>query len=316
MYSHNIKAISEYLVKRLQPVKFTFDKKYITKHNYNIAISNSLFEMIIFSKNNEYELSILHKDTECTFIANHLVPNTTNIFKVQQDGDRLNIITNGLIPTRWFYMINDFYWKDSTVELLPFINDSEQETEERTFFMINDFLWKDSKVVLVLETIAANYFEKELSKIPNNTLNRIIQNSKKMEHEKYNFSVINEKFQTENGYFSEMAQKVLDSCVKYNSLKNSSSSGKPYDVLFACEGGIYITNDFINDYIKYKLATTPYHGSVRNEVKGLNTYQTGKNITHEELLCLYLALRDQNIELKQNQYFGDFTEEKNKLYKY
>lgn len=198
---------------------------------------------------------------ENTFIMKHLINVTYEMELKVYDDDNYYFETTGLIPLRWLYMIKDFYWIHSKIEELPEIN----------------------------------YLDL-LTQIPQITLNQILMNSKRTKKQ-YNFKVINsddsKKWQTLNGQFSEYTKNILKSCNSFMSLQNTDNFNC-YRELYAYEGGVLIQNKFLDDYLKFN-HNYSYAGCYRNEMKGHDSYCTGKDVNHEEILCFYLALKNKGV---------------------
>lgn len=276
MYTLN--SVANYLSKSLKISKITFNKSHIIskkKNPYNEThlINNPLFTIMCPNINStdksKFEnIYIDFKDLENTFIAKHLIKYDYNLKIQHVDEDRCSFQTNGIIPQRWLYIIKDFYWKDAIVE--------EYESID---------------------------YKPLLQNIPCITMEQIMYNSLKTK-QYYSFSVITaddeiQKWKTSNAYFSEYTQSILDKCIKYESLTNISHRNvreKPYRKLHTSEGGIEIINEYIKNYINYNWSRC---GSIRNEVTGLDQYSTVRDVNLEELLCLHLALVDNNVSVSE-----------------
>lgn len=262
---HNLKIIADYLSTSLKKGKIIFNKQYLKQsEDYEPLIKNSLFSINYREYENEEKkikktLYFNFDDLENTFIAKHCIKCNNEIEVLDYDTDNCYFETNGIIPFRWLLMIKDFYWKESNVVELDEVNFNE---------LLND--------------------------MPKIALDQILINSRKT---KVNCQIKinsdeNHLWYTLDGKFSEYTNTILKDCNSYLSLCPTSNNN--YKILYACEGGIEIFNKFIMDYIKFN-HNYSFSGSVRNELKGKDSYHTGKDVNHEELLCLYLALKDKGV---------------------
>jgi len=273
---YDIKIISDYLSKSLQKGRLIFNKQYInTATEFDkLLIENNLFR-VYYNKNECIEDQIIkikeflyfsYNDIENTFISKHFIKDNSEYNILEYDEYNYYIDTQGSIPYRWLLMIKDFYWKNSTVEKLE----------------KNDYL-------------------ELINKLPQITFEQILNNSHRIKSQSQYYFEINsinkdKEWFTIDGKFSPYAKLILENLNNYSSLKSNSKNN--YKPLYAYEGGILIENKFIADYTKFN-HNYPYSGSIRNEVKGNKLYRTGKDVINEELLCLYLALKDNNVMVSE-----------------
>lgn len=266
---YNLKIIGDYLSTSLKKGKIIFNKQHLKQNEYyEPLIKNSLFRISYREhKTNEQKIKkslwFDFDDLENTFIAKHLIKHNNELEVFEYDADNCYYETNGIIPFRWLLMVKDFYWKESTVVELDKIN-----------------------------------FNELLNEIPQIPLDEILTNSRKTKIDcriKIN-SDESHLWYTLDGKFSEYTNTILKSCNSYLSL--SPTAVNNYKTLYACEGGIEIFNKFVMDYVKFN-HNYSYSGSVRNELKGKDSYHTGKDVNHEELLCLYLALKDKGVSVEE-----------------
>lgn len=88
---------------------------------------------------------------------------------------------------------------------------------------------------------------------------------------------------------NELVNRFFENSSYYNSLDGS------YGYLYASEGGIEISNSYVDNFIRLNHSQLGI-GSIRNEVKGHNKYSTGKDITPEELMVLHLIMKKEGID--------------------
>jgi len=271
-----LKQMSNYLSKTLRPAKITFNRTRLFEKKYqeygiDYQIHNPLFQMRYFENSNIIIFD--HYNLPNISIAEYIIPPNFGYNIENENKDFVSFSTNGLIPTRWLYMIKDFHWEESDIELLPEIN-----------------------------------FEEKLKEIPEITFKKILSESRK-KNSSMSFQVINddkgnwyrnnktypdEYWATFDGKFTPYTEKVLEECKNFESLK---SNNFPYRTLFACEGGIEIFTDEQKTYLDFT-HSFPFAGSIRNEIKGKNKYRTGKDVNCEELTCLFLALKKLGVNVE------------------
>ena len=284
MLKREISYISNYLNKTLKPGQITFNskilKKELDKDYRRIPIAeNPLFQVYYYEYKEENKKVIIfeHKDLPNINISHYLIPKKYE-YELDINNDTTSFRTTGKIPYRWLLMLKDFHWKDSNV--------------------------------IPLEEID---FEPLLKEIPNQAFNNIMNSSKSSSslsikvnnpNDSKNLGRLkNQKdypvnyWETFDGYFTPYTKEILEQCNKYECLKPIKGHSNPYKRLYAAEGGIEIFTEEIEHYLKFN-HSFPYSGSVRNECKGRSTYRTSKDVNIEELTCLYLALKDLDVDVE------------------
>ena len=165
---------------------------------------------------------------------------------------------NNCIPLRWYYILKDFYLQDLQFIITPY--DYTNKVNQLTDIIINNIVNDATNIKLAKLTV---------------------KNEKWSTKDYASYKSNKEDF--------ELVDKFFEKSKKYESLDGS------YRCLAACEGGIVFNNSYVNDFVK--LNHSQYNrGSIRDEIKGHNTYITGKDIIPEELMVLHLIMNKEGIE--------------------
>ena len=170
-------------------------------------------------------------------------------------------IENNCIPLRWYYILKEFY--------LPDLN-----------FLVQNKDYTDK--VNHLSNIVINNIVYDATNFNNINYAKLTVKDEKWITKDYSYY----KYTKETNI---IVDKFFENSKKYQSLKGE------YNYLHACEGGIEFTNSYVDDFIQLNHSQLG-KGSIRNEVKGHNTYITGKDITIEELMVLHLIMLKEGIE--------------------
>jgi len=278
-----LRTVSQYLNKTMQPARITFTKEYFKKeilgnpnNKRNNILSNPLFKINYNAKNNL--INFKHYKNPNISIVNYVLPFKFGIH-LEETSDLVSFSTNGLIPIRWLYMIRDFHWKYSMIEpldkidFMPLLNDLPQITFNK---IISDTLIQDTIGFKVINNINI----KDQLNIKNTTY-----------PDTY--------WGTYNGVMTPYTKYILDECSKFESLKPLYNLNSSYDSLYANRGGIEIKTDAIYEFMKFN-HSMPCMGFIKNECGGHDTYNTDKDVTREELICLYLALKELGVNVEIN----------------
>jgi len=275
MLNSKVKVISNYLNKTMRPATISFQKDYfqekvigkVNKYDRTV-LSNPLFT--IYHNQNDI-LNFTYKNVPNLDITQYVLPFKYGLDK-KEDDNFVSYSTKGQIPIRWLYMIKDFHFKESIIE----------PDENIDYYPL-------------------------LKELPKNTFNKII-NDTLTPKSKFGFKVTNypeielkegwylkKIWGTYNKSFTQYTSKILEECGKFESLKPVIN--KSYDILFKDEGGINILTEDMYEFIKYCHTVEPYRVN-DNSLIGTNSYYSNKNVTTEELICLYLALKELGVEVE------------------
>lgn len=168
---------------------------------------------------------------------------------------------NNSIPLRWYYILKEFY--------LPDLNFLVQHCDY-------------TKKVNHLSNIVINNIVYDATNFNNINYAKLIVKDEKWITKDYTYY----KYTKETNI---IVDKFFENSKKYQSLNGE------YNYLHASEGGIEFTNSYVDDFIQLNHSQLG-KGSIRNEVKGHNTYITGKDITIEELMVLHLIMLKEGID--------------------
>lgn len=284
-YKHKRESIRDYLMQTMECKKVIFDKKYL-----NCEIENELFSLTFNPCYGTNKVTFkYHRKPHNINIMEHLLEidynghfnsiyHRKNEDQYDKEGKEEHyFITNGLTPIRYLFMIKDFFWKDIRIE------DCERSIKE-TLDM--------------------------LDYTPDRVLYNIIKlkNSEILRKEHAFLKVLHPEWETQDMRFNELSKHVLYKSSNYLSIRNSKKGNynehykhlehQGYGVFAAAEGGICFRSDFqlINNRFYMSNGLRCY-----NYAKGSTTY-TNKHNNVEELYCLYLMLKDNEIpvEIKIN----------------
>lgn len=167
----------------------------------------------------------------------------------------------------------------------PFQYQFKNETNQiplRWFYILQEFY-----IPHLQFTVKPIDYTSKVNELNDATITNIIQDATNIK--KYSVIVSDKDWDTKS--CSDLVGKFFDNSKKYKSLNGS------YNYLHAFEGGIEINGSFVDDFVLLNHSQFG-KGSIRNEVKGIYHYTTGKDITPEELMVLHLIMKKENVNNK------------------
>lgn len=156
----------------------------------------------------------------------------------------------------------------------------------RWYYILQEFYLPDLKFI-------HQYYDytDKVNKLTDLVINNIVTDATNIKISR--LIVKNENWKTRDYIYAKSENNQLVNNF-FEKSKNYQSLDGHYRYLAACEGGLLFNNTYVEDFIN--LNHSQYRGSIRNEVKGENSYITGKDITPEELMVLHLIMKKEGID--------------------
>jgi len=280
-------AVVTFLYKSFLPVRITFPS------SINVNYKNDIFKCTSYEDHISFKL--LHIETPAMYMVKILNKLSTD-FELEQKDDKYILDTKGKIPTRYVYMLKDFYFKDNAViDYESKVNNTEK------------------------------YWRSIVSRCPRTLLELCIEGSFYSTQNKYKIKVLHgpshfkdRTWYTKNGDLSKAAEKFMNKSKTLYSLGNIDQNAEikfGYDKLFVVEGGInmdYAKNlpwysimlphiRFEFTYwsgLQFRFDRSAISSYVHLHTRGHDTYDQRGNLSTEEIVVLYEFLKSEGADVQ------------------
>lgn len=282
------KVIIKFLQQSFEPVRLTFPKQAMC---YKNGIFSCYNHGILHEKQTQmrFEQGIIN--TPAMAIARLLIEYDNYVFDLEEIGDNYILDTMGRIPTRYCYMLKDFYFKDQKTTI--------------------DFCSKKS-----IDSMK-EFWSETVSKCPLTILKNIAMiGFRAAEWQSYRIQVLegpgyfkNREWFTKDHNHSEAAKEAWERSKKLYSLGNIDPDAKnkhQYYKLYAAEGGIkmsyanFLPWQAVRSHIRYGPFTFDHYVSScgYTDTRGHDTYDQRKDLSVEEIVILYEYLKSEGANVK------------------
>jgi hypothetical protein len=255
---NEIKLVKKYIYNTMNYKKVIINKKYGGQ-----TIDNELFSVFINTKYDVHTINITPKIKLQNYNLMNIIidKNTINRNPIlhENDDDTYYFITNGLISSRWLYIIQDFFWKDIII----------QDTEENICLDIIDCI--PNIVLYNIMNMSPYYY------------GRIFIDDKDWIVKDHNINF-------------EYTKNIIDKSKNYKSIESYDYKGNitnAYTGFPAAEGGLTFKNKYLNDYSSIQNMYLKQYRT--NYAKGSNIF-TSRHNNVEDIYCLYLFLKENGIK--------------------
>jgi hypothetical protein len=256
---NEMKLVKKYIYNTMNYKKVIISKKYSDQ-----TIDNELFSVSINTNYDIHTIKITPKIKLQNYNLMNIIidKNTINLNPIlyENDDDTYYFITNGLISSRWLYIIQDFFWKDIII----------QDTEKNICLDIIDCI--PNIVLYNIMNLTPYYY------------GRII-----IDDDEWIVKDCNIEF--------EYTKNIINKSKNYKSIESYDYKGNitnAYSDFPASEGGLTFNNKYLNDYTSIQSLYLRKHRSYY--AKGSHIF-TSKHNNYEDLYCLYLFLKDNGIKV-------------------